>query len=305
MKRDMFIMANRTLNDRVKATKLGKGEVVGNVNAIGRSFNSALAVGTAAKVYDVGNRACSAGLRGGWLQGKLLDDKESAEFITSATLTGKLKTARVSYEDMTKFMDWFINRSPWSICIVTNSAKVAMEKGIVFDAHYPANLIAGGTMVHRCLWEYYQLIRTWKLFTDAGMNENAAFFMAHGYEEERGTLSKCCYDVHCALDGDYLDPDTLRNFVAGDIKSPDKTFNERFGYGQVASMWVDPNKNRDRRPDYIKLATQGIKLPKDAVPVVNPFKGLRLRARMALPLDVTVKALATYINETVLGENHA
>uniref|UniRef100_UPI00015543C0 hypothetical protein ORF070 n=1 Tax=Pseudomonas phage PA11 TaxID=347327 RepID=UPI00015543C0 len=69
------------------------------------------------------------------------------------------------------YLDWLLNRSPYSKVFVTKSAKDAIKNScIIADSSAPSNLLAAGLVASRRLWEANHILIVWHDLVHAGMN---------------------------------------------------------------------------------------------------------------------------------------
>jgi hypothetical protein len=301
MKRKIYNNALKGLCEMRKAWKAGQTaiEVKYGERALKvGGFTSCLCVAGEEYILHVGNRACSAGLR---YSARGFVGTIGAVCSLSKQGVSSTYGAKPTDEDRVLFADWFLNRSPWAQCIVTNSPNYLIEMGMIIDADYPANLVVGATMAHRCFWESTAIIAGWSKFVAAGMDETAAFYVAHKFVVQGGKIVVSTEDIHCALSGHNLTKDTLKNFCTGKLVRPQETYSKLGSYDNVHVLFGDSDSGGGVFVSLDEALQERAKEFKENI-VPNPFAvSLQLKREVNLSEKELLAALSAYINK-IIGE---
>jgi len=260
-----------------------------------RSLCNSICVVQDNKALHLTSTWCASGLNSG-----------SPDAIASLTAYDYFKVGQgdhLSNEEKVLFFDWLCNRSPYAVCISTKSAKFAAKEGIILDASYPNNLVVGAIIASRICWEYRNVCRTMQRFVEKGMNESAAFFLAHYYKvSSTYGITKSGSDGHCALTHEYTNEETLVNFVKGTQVYAGEPLSAGYGYGGIHTLWG--GKTGMGSVDILTIASRDHinNLPAAPNPIPNPFaKSLQLGEVVSLPTKQAMEVLVAYVNK-LIGE---
>lgn len=90
-----------------------------------------------------------------------------------------VRETKVKEGDGTLYLDWLLNRSPWKTAFVTrNVGKAWRDCIVVLNTDAPANMMVGGAVGVRRLWETKRIITTWIDLVKAGVHEDLAYYLA-------------------------------------------------------------------------------------------------------------------------------
>jgi len=277
MKREMYFKALAALKKAVD-DEFGRGKTQALLTLNGEGV-----------VNRLDNTACSAGLN------YLRDDaRKDLQCIISLNQLNNGCREELTQEERQLFCDWFLKRSPYAKCIVTKSVKTALTLGIIVDPNYPANLVVGTTIAQRVLWEYTNIVQRFCRFTKAGMDEDAAFVMAHRYSVDDGKVAESCESGHCALNGNYVSKEYISNFSKRTYRNKRRNFNVVLKYGMIHKLWGEYWARDSGIDQKIKELVKVEVAPKE---IPNPFALTMNLKRNAL----TVEACVEYI-QSILGE---
>lgn len=176
------------------------------------------------------NQACHAGLQwSGW--GGVGGGALAAVSALMKPQDGNV----LDEEEALMFLDWLLNRSPYSETFITKSAHEALRtKFIISDAFHPSNLMAAGQVASRRLWEYETVARVFCDLVKAGVNEDLAFYMGHCYLGNFNRAGKVswggCRAGHCSLSTELFGKAELLAFMQHKVVNPNATYNENCNY---------------------------------------------------------------------------
>lgn len=180
------------------------------------------------------NQACHAGL-----SSNHYDNKKSGSVAVVSALMQPQKTTTLDEEEAYHFLDWLLNRSPYSSTFITKSADEALYyKAIISSSDHPSNLMAAGLVASRRLWEYPHIARVMVDLSKAGVNEDLAFYLGHIF---RGNFSRTgdnndwggCSNAHCSIDPNIMGKEQLFNFLSHEPANLNEWFsksNHYYGY---------------------------------------------------------------------------
>lgn len=84
------------------------------------------------------------------------------------------------YELRLPYLDWVLNESPWADSFVTKSAAQCLRMHtIVQYTTVPGNLMVGGSVAVRRMWESTSIFYVWNDLVKAGVNKSLAYMLAH------------------------------------------------------------------------------------------------------------------------------
>lgn len=154
------------------------------------------------------NQACHAGLN---------NYNPGSVAVVSALMKPK-KDKILGEDEALLFLDWLLNRSPYSCTFITKSAHEALfYKATISSSDHPSNLMAAGMVASRRLWEYPEVARVFCDLVKAGVNEDLAFYLAHLYSGTFDRGGKVGYDGlyagHCSIDPRVMGEKELLNWL--------------------------------------------------------------------------------------------
>lgn len=128
-------------------------------------------------------------------------------------------------ESVRMYYEWLLNDSPWSSIFVTKSVNKLLTKKIaVVDASSPSNIIAGGGIAFRQVWENYwgssdadyasdyKRIPVWAELVKNGVDASVALAIVSTLKVTDSTVAMCSADSgHCVLPSG--DSQVLSNFI--------------------------------------------------------------------------------------------
>lgn len=206
-----------------------------------------------------GNQACHYGLH----------DFETG---TLAIVSGLMKpqAAYVLDEDEAlMFLDWLLNRSPYSEVFITKSPHEALlHKVIVSRTDVPSNLMAAGLVASRRLWEYPEVARVFCDLVKAGVDEDLAFWLGHIARCSFNRSGNCDWNSskngHCSMNSHAFGPKAMVNWLSHKPTSLNKNYNEAVRYSGYAEMFGE---------DYglDQWVHKNFPYQKGAVKSLNPF----------------------------------
>lgn len=183
------------------------------------------------------NQACHAGL-------------QSLHIGSIAVISGlqpKYKGNLINKKEGVAFLDWLLNRSPYSEVFVTKSAKDAIKNScIIADSNYPSNLLAAGLVASRRLWEYSEIVIAWYDLVKAGMNEDLAYWVAHKAQcrsNRTGNIGFTgCQSGHCSMNPNLFDREALKAWLNHKVVNPNQTYSQSTHYNYYDRMYSNLGK---------------------------------------------------------------
>lgn len=119
------------------------------------------------------------------------------------------------------FVDYIINRSPYSETFLSKDAAKCLEDKVTLSSgDHPSNLMVAGLVALRRLWEYSMVARAAYDLAQAGVNEDLAFVLGHliGVESNISgdslTTWDYCHSGHCSIDPSIMSFKIMKNFLA-------------------------------------------------------------------------------------------
>lgn len=142
------------------------------------------------------------------------------------------------------FVDYILNRSPYSAIFVEKDAEKALkERMVVVSGDHPGNLIGAGLVALRRLWEYVFVTQAAYELAKAGVNEDLAFFLGHLMQTKNNSGPAdsaswtACTSGHCSLNPNYWDFKALKNFLEHNIQSPQQNYSKGGNYTGYDAMY--------------------------------------------------------------------
>ncbi len=183
------------------------------------------------------NQACHAGLQ----------SLHTGSVAVISGLQPKYKGNLIDKEEGVAFLDWLLNRSPYSEVFVTKSAKDAIKNScIIADSNYPSNLLAAGLVASRRLWEYSEIVIVWYDLVKAGMNEDLAYWVAHKAQcrsDRTGNIGFTgCQSGHCSMNPDLFDREALKAWLNHKVVNPNQTYSQSTRYNYYDRMYSNLGK---------------------------------------------------------------
>lgn len=190
------------------------------------------------------NQACHAGL---------------SQFNTGslAIVSALMKPGRdmLDEDEALLFLDWLLNRSPYSQVFITKSAHEALlHKAIVTRTDVPSNLMAAGLVASRRLWEYQEVARVFCDLVKAGVDEDLAFWLGHiarvSFNRSGNADWNGVRNGHCSMDSRSFNAAGMRNWLSHKPTSLNALYKDKvtyygyasmFGHGDGLDTWVHNN----------------------------------------------------------------
>lgn len=134
------------------------------------------------------------------------------------------------------FVDYIINRSPYSETFISKDAAKCLEDKVTLSSgDHPSNLMVAGLVALRRLWEYSMVARAAYDLAQAGVNEDLAFVLGHlvsvesKVEADSITGWTYCHSGHCSIDPSIMGFRVLKNFLAHKPKELNALWSEAKG----------------------------------------------------------------------------
>ena len=142
------------------------------------------------------------------------------------------------------FVDYILNRSPYSAIFVEKDAKKALEERmVVASGDHPGNLVGAGLVALRRLWEYVFITQAAYELAKAGVNEDLAFFLGHLIQAKNNSKPNdtvswtACTSGHCSLNPSRWGFEHLKNFLDHKITSPNSLYSAAGPYHGYDEMY--------------------------------------------------------------------
>ncbi|AUG88567.1 hypothetical protein [Pseudomonas phage TC6] len=181
------------------------------------------------------------------------------------------------------YLDWLLNRSPYSKVFVTKSAKDAIKNScIIADSSAPSNLLAAGLVASRRLWEANHILIVWHDLVHAGMNEDLAFWVAHKSQARANRAGNInfltCHSGHCSMNPHFFDKEALCAWLDHKVTTPNEPYSECVQYNYYDRMYLHKNKQGngwgmiEPRNNMGQWLDANFKVKAEADKGVNPFQ---------------------------------
>lgn len=158
-----------------------------------------------------------------------------------------------------KFIDWLLNRSPFSSVFITKSSDIAMRKRrVVLSAKHPTNLLQAGLIASRTIKEWPYKLNMWYELTERGVEESLAFAISHPFQMD---ATKVFIDTgfcgHCVFDSDSHTVGTIKNFTENKPVHLTENYEVNRNYQGVHALFTPENtvKYADATYQYWKKVT--------------------------------------------------
>lgn len=129
------------------------------------------------------------------------------------------------------FVDYILNRSPYAITFVEKDAVKALETRLtVSSGDHPGNLVAGGVVALRRLWEHVYVARAAYDLVQLGVNEDLAFILGHTIQspskiDEHTKVSWTAnLSWHTSVDPGIMDFKAIKNFLGHKVAHPGASY---------------------------------------------------------------------------------
>ena len=233
--------------EQYKAIIAGRDHLIKALDDGERSWSMTAAV---CAVYEGGkpvissNQACHYGMK---------DFKTGSIAVVSGLMKPALNI--LDEDEALIFLDYLLNRSPYSEVFITKSAHEALlHKMIVGKSSSPSNLLAAGLVASRRLWEYVEVARVFVDLSKAGVNEDLAFYLAHIARVSFDRSGNCDWsgmkNGHCSMDTGAFGKGSMINWLSHKPVRLNKPYSKDVNYDGYARMygpdqglssWIDQN----------------------------------------------------------------
>lgn len=194
------------------------------------------------KVVNVpnSNYACHAGLR---------SPRYTYPHVIPATakpiaIINALGDLRVKKETASRFLEWFLNYSPYQEAWHTKSPRTALKDGIIVgNTNVPNNLVGGAMFASRSLWEHdARVAKIWEAFVNYGLHPDIAFLLGHVFNiSDENNIHLEYINWHVAIDGASVNPSHVVNFLTGNRRD-NPSYEVTATYENIHSTWTKANK---------------------------------------------------------------
>lgn len=220
-----------------------RGEMLAALNNNDRKWNQTACISivypTMAHIST--NQACHAGLRDiTYVRG--YQDFGSPIAVVSALMKPYEKEMLLE-EEAFMYLDWLLNRSPYSSVFISKDVhECLLHKAIIADANHPSNLMAGGLVASRRLWEYPTVARVFCDLVKEGTNEDLAYILAHycttSFDRSGKVDWSCVRGGHCTIETSAVTQAYVKNFLAHTPTDLNKPYSESYSYYGYSNMFL-------------------------------------------------------------------
>ncbi|MNQ03996.1 hypothetical protein D3C85_167020 [compost metagenome] len=246
-------------------------EMLGMLNRGERGWKDTACIAVVYKddVHVSPNQACHAGLANSY------EGMRNSGAIAVVSALMKPGGEVLEEKEALMFLDWLLNRSPYSSSFITKSPHEALyHKAIISDAFTPSNLMAAGLVSSRRLWEYPVVARVFCDLVKAGVLEDLAYWLAHiamASSNRTGSFSwSGGKSGHCSVDTYSTSKLSLKNFLEHKPTSLNKTYNQSKWYEGYHSMYSEGIGGRNQASAWVHENFPYVPAAKEKK--VNPFK---------------------------------
>lgn len=220
------------------------------------------------------------------------------------------------YELRLPYLDWVLNESPWADSFVTKSAVQCLRMHtVVQDTTVPGNLMVGGAVAIRRMWESTSVFYVWNDLVKAGVNKSLAYLLAHiantdSYRGDARTMSwtNTCEGGHMNLALQDLSMSYALNFMNG-VYKPNGTYKDTLTYMGYSAMFETGKNVKATLFSRWVIDNVPLKLVEDEVvkqpEVVNPFAAAMPKKKTGigakLPYETAIKLMVAFA-PTILKE---
>ena len=206
------------------------------------------------------------------------------------------------------YLDWLLKRSPYASAFLYKSGRNALKnKCVVVRANVPSNVMAGGLVASRRLWEYSNIAVVWCDLVKEGVDESLAFYLAHlarSCPTRKGSISWDSVDTgHKSLDACYMSAKDVKRLLDNTPVTLNDNWDVNAYYQGYSGMFT---KDRARGAEILGTRISTL-FDKAAVPVDvknnNPFlaAGVVRRVPYAEGIKVMAELAKTVIIEEVMN----
>jgi hypothetical protein len=179
------------------------------------------------------------------------------------------------------FVDWLINRSPYSQVFIEKDAEEALKtRMLVASGDHPGNILGAAMVASRRLWEYVFVAKAAHDLVKEGVNEDLAFYLGHLVrcknvpKPDDPTSWEGCANGHCSINPHNWGFQELSNFLKHEVKSPNENYSKGGSYRYYDDMYGTGPSVLHTIRKWFSDAKKGVKEVKNST---NPF----LAAKMA------------------------
>lgn len=267
-------------NVMVKCPEKGMTEVRRSRNAC-----ATMAIVTPEYTHYCPNQACHAGLNNQVYHGFPLDGESRVAVIST------IQNNSLSDEDIRLFVDYLVNRSMYKNAFAGKDVDFIVEKGFICNTNVPSNLLAGALIASRRISEYDFVLTGWKKMVEVGVNEDAAFALAHVFKFLGGSVSVYRSSGHCSIDGHAMNFGTMTNMMGHKMTNANRPYNVESEYRGVHCLFNSPEgkKGFERFVNDVMVEAAKAKrvIKKDAIKRDIPLNPFKITGRMDEPVGVT------------------
>lgn len=179
-------------------------------------------------IFSYGNSPCHASLNG-------MKSKEKLKYVVSQH---QKPFASIEREDHLKWVDYFVNRSPWKDVHILKDAEKILDGCYILDPETDKNLLASACIVSRFNTESNKLnFAYWAKLVKDGVKEDIATLLSHIFKLDDNKVSYHPYYSHNSFHPvNSMGPKGCSNFLEGKYNKNGSYQNSR-NYTRVSEIW--------------------------------------------------------------------
>lgn len=194
------------------------------------------------------------------------------------------EAAQTDSEDV-RYLDWVLNRSPWSSAFCSKDAEWCFKKrSVIMEMDVPSNLMVGGGVAVRRLWETVRIKQHWLDLTKAGVQEDLAYFLAASIQRSASLLNWEGAEVgHMNLAAHYMTKEDLLAFLKHKPFHLNNSYAVDQSYQNYSKMFVKDHNLRGTANEWISACFpfKDEVADKPANVLANPFAKAVVREERA------------------------
>lgn len=173
-----------------------------------------------------------------------------------------------THAEKVMFLDWLMNESPYKDAFYWKDAEQALTMGFcVMDGNCPGNVMGGGVVATRRLWEHTLVLSAWCSLVSGGMDKHIAYPIAHvmiGRTDKEGKFTwNGAGCGHVTIDAHVFGYEAMNKFRNHDYNKT-MQFKKSCNYRSYSDMFGTAGRNEETIGGLNKY------MPKGGV-VNNPF----------------------------------
>lgn len=177
---------------------------------------------------------------------------------------------RTTEEEKLLYLDWLMNESPYKDSFLKKDAQQSLDWGFcVMDGKCAGNVMGGGVVATRRMWEHTLVLSAWYALVQGGMDKNMAYPIAHCMQGRVDKTKNFHWgnqgSGHVTIDAFRFPFTALKNFIEGEPSHLTKPFCKSNNYREYGDMFGYTNSISGAITSLNKL------MPKKKAPSANVF----------------------------------